>query len=65
MKRKILFGEISKPNASKEIPLSEAVGKTIQAVVSTMVDGRYGLEPCIELHLTDGTKIGFVLPCDD
>lgn len=50
---------------AKKVPLKEIVGKTIARVRWTKVEGQYGKEPCVNLHFTDGTVHGFVLPRDE
>ena len=49
----------------RQVALDEIVGKTVQGVARTTVDGAHGDEPCAMLLFTDGTKHGFVLPDDD
>ena len=40
------------------------MGKTVQGVAETTVEGENGSEPCVTLLFTDGTRHGFVLPGD-
>ena len=44
--------------------IDDLVGKTVEAVGITTVDGPYGKEPCTMLFFTDGSKHGFVHPVD-
>ena len=48
----------------RQVALGEIVGKTVQAVAETTVEGENGSEPCVMLLFTDGTRHGFVLPGD-
>lgn len=43
----------------------DLVGKTIQRISCTTVEGAWGDEPVTLLHFTDGTEHGFVHPTDD
>ena len=45
----------------RHVALEAAVGKTIQGIAKTTVQGENGDEPCLMLLFTDGTKHGFVL----
>jgi hypothetical protein len=49
----------------EHVRLDAIIGKTIEAVTETTVEGAWGVEPCIELCVTDGTKHGFVNATDD
>lgn len=61
---KVIAGKKRKGVRYQHVTLEDTVGKTIEAVSQTEVDGAFGHEPCIVLHFTDGTKHGFVLPTD-
>ena len=61
---KVLYGERTKGCRYRNTSLPSIVGKTVQAIARTKVEGAYGDEPCIVLLFTDGTKHGFVLPQD-
>jgi hypothetical protein len=45
--------------------LQNLVGKTIEAVEQSMIDGNYGKELCVTIYFTDKTQHGFVLPKDE
>lgn len=47
------------------VPVEDTVGKTVEAVGLTTVDGAFGDEPCTVLFFSDGTMHGFVHPADD
>ena len=64
METKIIAGKKSSL-PFKHVPLAEIVGKTIQAIGTTTVDGPNGQEPCTILFFTDRTKHGFVHPTND
>lgn len=64
MSMKIIAGKRQKGACYKHVALEDTVGKTIEAIGMTEVEGAYGNEPCVMLHFTDGTKHGFVLPSD-
>jgi hypothetical protein len=49
----------------RHVALEAIVGKTIQGVATTTVQGENGDEPCVMLLFTDGTKHGFVLPSEE
>ena len=49
----------------EEVTLDAIVGKTIQGIARTTVEGESGKEPCVMLFFSDGTKHGFVLPADN
>ena len=46
----------------KEVALDAIVGKTIQGIAWTTVEGESGSEPCVTLFFSDNTRHGFVLP---
>lgn len=46
----------------KEVALDAIVGKTIQGIAWTTVEGENGSEPCVTLFFSDSTRHGFVLP---
>ena len=48
----------------EEVALDAIVGKTIQGMARTTVEGENGREPCVMLFFSDGTRHGFVLPGD-
>jgi hypothetical protein len=49
----------------RHVALDEIVGKTIQGIARTTVEGANGDEPCVMLFFSDGTRHGFVLPADN
>jgi hypothetical protein len=49
----------------RQVALGDIVGKTVEGVARTTVQGANGDEPCVVLLFTDGTKHGFVLPGND
>lgn len=63
-KLRMLFGKKDAKLGYTHVELAEIVGKTVQGVGRTTVEGEYGDEPCVMLLFTDGTKTGFVLPGD-
>lgn len=48
----------------EEVALDAIVGKTIRGMARTTVKGKNGIEPCVMLFFSDGTRHGFVLPAD-
>ena len=46
----------------EEVALDAIVGKTIQGIAWTTVEGENGSEPCVTLFFSDSTRHGFVLP---
>lgn len=62
---KIIHGKKSRKGTYKAVALQETVGKKIEAIGETTVEGAYGDEPCIVLFFDDGTQHGFVLPSDN
>lgn len=61
---KIFAGEKRKGHY-KHVGLEKIVGKTVEAVGLTTVEGADGHEPCTMLYFTDGTRHGFVHPAED
>ena len=49
----------------EEVALDAIVGKTIQGMARTTVEGEKGKEPCVMLFFSDRTRHGFVLPADN
>jgi len=49
----------------RKIELEKAVGKTVEAITESRIQGAYGTELVIAILFTDGTKIGFVIESDD
>lgn len=49
----------------RHVALDEIVGKTIQGIARTTVEGANGDEPCVMLFFSDGTRHEFVLPADN
>jgi hypothetical protein len=58
-KVKVLYGE--KTGTYKGVAFEQLVGKTIQAIGVTTVEGENGSEPAVVLFFKDGTKHTFVL----
>jgi len=63
-KIKVFAGKKTHKGKYKHIPIEDTVGKTVEAVGSTTVDGAFGDEPCTVLLFSDGTMHGFVHPAD-
>ena len=64
-KFKLITGQLSTSLLLYQtIDLKDCVGKTIEGIGQTKVQGEYGPEPCVVLLFTDGTKHGFVLPTE-
>ena len=61
-KTKIVFGKRSHKDIYRYASLEQLVGKTIEAIGTTVVDGPNNYEPCTILFFTDKTKHGFVHP---
>lgn len=61
-KVRIDFGKKITPRQYQDIPLGATVGKTIEAIGTTTVEGAEGNEPCTILFFTDKTRHGFVHP---
>jgi hypothetical protein len=64
-KLKLIHGTKTPGLKYRQVALDEIVGKTVQGVARTTVQGADGDEPCLVLLFTDGTRHGFVLPCDN
>ena len=64
-RKETIISGTKKRRSYRHIALEEIVGRTIEAIAETTVEGNYDPEPCVVLCFTDGTKHGFVLPSDD
>jgi hypothetical protein len=64
-KLKLMYGTKTPRLDYRHVALENIVGKTVQGVAETTVQGENGNEPCLMLLFTDGTKHGFVLPGDN
>ena len=62
---KLMHGTKVAKHDYRQVALGDIVGKTIQGVARTSVQGENGDEPCVVLLFTDGTRHGFVLPGDN
>jgi len=62
-KVKIIAG--TKSGRYEAVALESLVGKTVEAIGNTTVEGANGPEPCINLYFSDKTYHGFVLPSDN
>ena len=49
----------------RPIGLPKIIGKTIETITETVIEGEYGDQRCTNLLFTDGTTHGFVMPSDD
>jgi hypothetical protein len=65
MKVKITAGKKKPRIKYKMLSFEDTVGKTVEAVGTTQVEGAYGFENCILMFFTDNTKTGFVIRGDD
>jgi hypothetical protein len=63
-KLKMTYGTRTPGLNYREVTLDQIVGKTVQGVARTTVQGESGREPCLVLLFTDGTRHGFVLASD-
>ena len=63
-KLKMTYGTTTPGLNYREVTIDQIVGKTVQGVARTTVQGENGSEPCVVLLFTDGTRHGFVLPGD-
>lgn len=63
-KRKLLFGT-RRQSPYTHTPLGNVVGKTIEVVSQTTVEGSDGDEPCLMFGFTDGTEHGVVMPREE
>jgi hypothetical protein len=61
---KLMHGTRTPKHNYRHVALDDIVGKTVQGVARTTVQGANGDEPCVMLLFTDGTRHGFVLPGD-
>jgi hypothetical protein len=61
----IVHGVKSRQNQYRHVQLKDIVGKTVEAIGATRVEGPYGDEPCTMLFFDDGTRYGFVHPQDE
>ena len=64
-KQKLIHGTKTPRVNYRQVALGDIVGKTVQGVARTTVEGENGSEPCVMLLFTDGTRHGFVLPGDN
>jgi hypothetical protein len=62
---KLMHGTRTPKLDYRHVALDDIVGKTVQGVARTTVQGANGDEPCVMLLFTDGTRHGFVLPGDN
>ena len=63
-KAKIIQGK-KKCKTYRHVPLKKIVGETLEAIGSTITDGNWGHEQCIQLFFSNGNRHDFVILTDE